>query len=177
MRCMGYLCIHRRRSMLIVLPRFCFTETLKYVSCRKCFSHKNWKTSCVQWEESQGDKWANRKQTPSSSSTSLMRPVFSFSMDGKVYVCLHLCVCVCTRLSECMNVYFVTEAVKSSLKSPNRSKLACGTMPPHNYIHPHCSACIPGVCVCVRLHVCVFGQWQHFLFALIGREPRPLWSD
>lgn len=96
MRCMGYLCIHRRRSMLIVLPRFCFTETLKYVSCRKCFSHKNWKTSCVQWEESQGDKWANRKQTPSSSSTSLMRPVFSFSMDGKVYVCLHLCVCVCT---------------------------------------------------------------------------------
>lgn len=82
-------------SMLIVLPRFCFTETLKYVSCRKCFSHKNWKNSCVQWEESQGDKWANRKQTPSSSSTSLMRPVFSFSMDGKVYVCLHLCVCVC----------------------------------------------------------------------------------
>lgn len=78
----------------------CITPLLLHGDTKICFlqevffSHKNWKTSCVQWEESQGDKWANRKPTPSSSSTSLMRPVFSFSMDGKVYVCLHLCVCV-----------------------------------------------------------------------------------
>lgn len=177
MRCMGYLCIHRRRSMLIVLPRFCFTETLKYVSCRKCFSHKNWKTSCVQWEESQGDKWANRKQTPSSSSTSLMRPVFSFSMDGKVYVCLHLCVCVCVLdfLSAWMCISWLRQwkALLSLPIVPNWPVGRCH----------HTTTSIPTVlhaflvCVCVRLHVCVFGQWQHFLFALIGREPRPLWSD
>lgn len=61
------------------------------------------KNSGVQREESQGDKWANRKQTPSSSWTSLMRPLLA-SIRMEKCVCVCACTWVCARLSECMSV-------------------------------------------------------------------------
>lgn len=141
-------CFYTPATLLLWDTEICFWQ--------KIFLTQKSESSVVQREESHSDKWANRKQTLGSSRTSLMRALFKFGWRNAcvsallcVFAWLWVCVCAC--------VSWVSEAVKSSLKSPNLSKLASRMTPPHNYIHPHCAARIPTTYVCVCVSACVCG--------------------
>lgn len=81
--------------------------------------------------------------------------LFSLSMDGKA--CLHLCVCMCAQISECIIVFVSWLKRWKALLSPQIfPNWPVGWLHQCYYINPHCAACIPGACVHLRL--CVFGQ-------------------
>jgi len=160
-----------RHGVLILLPLRRFTETRKCYSMQEnVFSLNSFINNiylyiyiyifCTKMVKRASGGITRRQMSKLNIANE--KPLFIFSSIW-MEKCVCVCVCVCVT-------------VKSSPKSTHSFQIG-----------HHAATSLPAVlhaflvCVCVRVCVCVCvcarGQWQHFLFALIGREPQPLWPD